>query len=165
MDRKETILKIIQDIPGINLSELMKKTGLKTGVITHYLNRLEEQGVIKSQKATKHRRYYPASIPEEEYPIIRNLRKPTKKQILLKIIVAGTPSFKELTLKVNKCPSTISWNLSELIDDGIIEKCVQNDNVCYRVKNIELFKKTFKKELSTLFDKNIEHAEDIFLAL
>jgi predicted transcriptional regulator len=165
MDRKETILKIVQDVPGISLSELMKKTGLETGVITHYLSQLEEQGVIKSQKATKHRRYYHASIPEEEYPIIRNVRKPTKKQILFKIIVAGTPSFKELTLKVNKSPSTLSWNLSELIDDGIIEKCIRNGTVCYRAKDMELFKRTFKKEFSKLFDKNIEHAEDIFLAL
>lgn len=165
MDRKGIILKTIRDIPGISLSELMKKTGLETGVMTHYLSQLEEQGVIKSQKATKHRRYYDINVSEEEYPIIRNIRKPTKKQILFKIIVAGTPSFKELTLKVNKSPSTLSWNLSELIDDGIIEKCVQNDKVCYRVKDMELFKRTFKKEFSKLFDKNIEHAEDIFLAL
>ncbi|MEM4377603.1 MAG: winged helix-turn-helix transcriptional regulator [Candidatus Nitrosotenuis sp.] len=165
MNRKEVILKVIQDVPGISLSELMKETGLETGVITYYLRQLEEQGVIKSQKATKHRRYYHASVSEEEYPIIRNIRKPTKKQILFKIIVAGTPSFKELTFQVNKSPSTLSWNLSELIDDGVIEKCVLNDKVCYRVKDVELFKKTFKKEFSKLFDKNIEHAEDIFLAL
>ncbi|MEM3172166.1 MAG: winged helix-turn-helix domain-containing protein [Candidatus Nitrosotenuis sp.] len=85
--------------------------------------------------------------------------------MLFKIIVAGTPSFKELTLQVNKSPSTLSWNLSELIDDGIIEKYMRDGKVCYRVKDVELFKKTFKKELSKLFDKNIEHAEDIFLAL
>lgn len=165
MDRKQVVLRVIQDVPGISLSELMKKTHLKTGVLTYYLNRLEKQGVIKSQKATKHRRYYHASILEEEYPIIRNIRKPTKKQILFKIIVTGTPSFKELTLKVDKSPSTISWNLSQLIDDGVIEKCMQNGKTCYRVKDVSLLKKTFKKEFSKLFDKNIEHAEDIFLAL
>lgn len=165
MQRKELILKLIQEMPGINLSSLMKKTGMETGVITHHLHQLEKQGVIKSQKATKHRRYYHSSILEEEYPIIRNIRKPTKKQILFKIIVEGKPSFKELTLKIDKSPSTLSWNLSELIEEGIIEKCKQNGKECYRVKNIGLLKKTFQKEFSKLFDESLGHAEDIFLAL
>lgn len=164
MQRKESILKTIQETPGINLSELMKKTGMETGVITHYLDQLERQGVVKSQKASKHRRYYGANISEEEYPIIRNIRKPTKKQILFQIIVEGKPSFKELTLKIHKSPSTVSWNLSELIEEGVIEKCVQNGKERYRVKDVVLLKKTFQKEFSKLFDGS-GHAEDIFLAL
>lgn len=164
MRRREAILKTIQEIPGINLSELMKKTGLETGVITHYLDQLERQGSVKSQKASKHRRYYDASILEEEYPIIRNIRKPTKKKILFQIIVEGKPSFKELTLKIHKSPSTVSWNLSELIEEGMIEKCMQNGKERYRVKDVALLKKTFQKEFSKLFDDS-GHAEDIFLAL
>lgn len=164
MRRKEIILKTIQEIPGINLSELMKKTGLETGVITHYLDQLEQQGAIKSQKASKHRRYYHASVLEEEYPIIRNIRKPTKKQILFQVIVEGRPSFKDITLKINKSPSTVSWNLSELINEGVIEKCTQDGKGRYRVKDIKLLKKTFQKEFSRLFDQT-GHDEDIFLAL
>jgi predicted transcriptional regulator len=142
----------------------MKKTGMETGVITHYLNQLERQGAVKSQKASKHRRYYGVSISEDEYPIIRNIRKPTKKQILFQIIVEGKPSFKELTLKMHKSPSTVSWNLSELIEEGVIEKCTQNGKERYRVKDVALLKKTFQKEFSKLFDDS-GHAEDIFLAL
>lgn len=164
MDRSETILKIIQKNPGISLSNLMKRTGMKTGVIIHHLNNLEERGLIKSQKATKHRRYYDVSVLEEEYPIIRNIRKPTKKQILFQIIVEGKPSFKQLTLKIKKSPSTLSWNLSELIKEGIIEKCVQNGKERYRVKDVSLLKKTLDKEFAKLFDQD-GHSEDIFLAL
>jgi len=137
---------------------------METGVITHYLTQLEKQGAIKSQKASKHRRYYDANVLEEEYPIIRNIRKPTKKRILFQIIVEGKPSFKELTLKINKSPSTLSWNLSELIDEGVIEKCSQDGREHYRVKDIKLLKKTFQKEFSKLFDQT-GHDEDIFLAL
>lgn len=156
---------MIQENPGINLSNLMKKTNLETGVITHYLNQLEQQGIIKSQKASKHRRYYDVDVFEEEYPIIRNIRKPTKKQILFMIIVEGTPTFKKLALKINKAPSTVSWNLSELVNEGVVEKCTQNGKECYRIKDRELFKKTLQKEFSRLFDDHMEHSEDIFLAL
>lgn len=165
MQRREVILKVIQEMPGISLTNIMKKTGLETGVVTHYLERLEREGIIKSQKASKHRRYYHASVLEEEYPIIRNIRKPTKKEILFRIIVEGNPSFKDLTLKIDKSPSTLSWNLSELIEEGVIEKCTKDGREGYRVKDVVLLKKTFQKEFSKLFDEKIGHAEDIFLAL
>ena len=44
-------------------------------------------------------------------------------------------------------------------------ECKKDGKQCYRVKDKELFKKTFNKEFSKLFDKNEEHDEDIFLAL
>ena len=80
-------------------------------------------------------------------------------------MVDGTPSFHDLTLKVEKTPGTISWNLSALVDEGIIEKYKKNGKTCYKVKDKELFKKTFHKEFSKLFDNKTEHSEDIFLAL
>ena len=165
MNRQEKILKMIQKIPGIHVRGLINETGLENGVVVHHLRQLEKQGKIKSQKQPKYLRYYPVDISDEEFPVIRNMRKPTKKQVLFQILVEGTPSFQDLTLKINKAPGTISWNLSTLVDEGIVEKCKKDGNQCYRIKDKELFKKIFHKEFSKLFDRNAEHDEDIFLAL
>lgn len=165
MKRPDTILKIIQNTPGIHVRGLIKEAGFENGVIVHYLRQLEEQGKIRSQKRPRHLRYYPVDVQEDEFPVIRNMRKPTKKQVLFQLLVEGTPSFQDLTLKINKSPGTISWNLSTLIDEGIVEKCKKDGKQCYRIKDKKLFKKTFHKEFSKLFDKNAEHDEDIFLAL
>jgi predicted transcriptional regulator len=165
LNRSNIILKTIQNNPGIHIKGLMDKTKLANGVITHYLTKLERQGVVKSQKQTKHRRYYPLDVTDSEYSIIRNLRKPTKKKIIFQILVEGNPDFKELTLKVKKSPGTISWNLSELIKEGVIEKCEKDNKQCYKIKDIKLLKHTFQKEFSKLLDEKFEHSEDIFLAL
>ena len=165
MNRSEIILKIIHNIPGIHVRGLIKETGFKNGVIVHYLRQLEKQGKIKSQKRPKYLRYYPVDILDEEFPVIRNMRKPTKKQVIFQILVEGTPSFQDLTFKINKAPGTISWNLSELVNEGIIEKCKKDGKQCYKIKDKKLFKKTFQKEFSKLFNENIGHDEDIFLAL
>lgn len=61
-------------------------------------------------------------MEEDEFDIIRNLRKPTKKKILFSIIGQGSPSFKDIVSNIDKSPSTISWNLSELISDNVVEK-------------------------------------------
>lgn len=163
--RREKVLKTIEANPGIHVRGLIKETGFENGVILHYLRQLEDYGKVKSQKRPKYRRYYPIDVTEEEFPIIRNMRKPTKKDVLFKILVEGMPSFKDLTIKIDKSPGTLSWNLSALIEEGVIEKCKKNGKQCYKVKDKELFKNTFQKEFSKLFNEKAEHAEDIFLAL
>ena len=144
---------------------MIEKTNLENGVIVHYLDKLEKEGKIKSRKYTRYKRYYSLNIDEEEFDIIRNLRKPTKKKILFYIIVKSNPTFKEIVSNTNKSPSTISWNLSELIKNDIIEKFKNDDNLCYKIKNIGLLKHTFRKEFSKLLTTKNEHSEDIFLAL
>ena len=165
MKRTDLILETIKDNPGIHVRGMIEKTNLENGVIVHYLDKLEREGKIKSRKYTRYKRYYSLNIDEEEFDIIRNLRKPTKKKILFYIIVKGNPTFKEIVSNTNKSPATISWNLSELIKNDIIEKSKNNDNLCYKIKNIGLLKHTFRKEFSKLLTTKNEHSEDIFLAL
>jgi len=165
MDRSNIIVKTIQNNPGIHVRGIMNETDLENGVVVHYLEKLEKQGKIKSKKYTRYKRYYSLDIDEEEYDIIRNLRKPTKKEILLFIVVKGSTSFKEIISKTHKSPSTISWNLSELINNNVIEKYDKDRKTFYRIKNMKLLKHTFRKEFSKLLDRKKEHSEDIFLAL
>jgi len=165
LKRPDLILQTIQNNPGIHIRGLIAETSLENGVIVHYLEKLERQGKIKSKKYTRYRRYYSLDVGEDEFDIIRNLRKPTKKKIIFYIIVKGSPSFKEIVSSTGKSPSTISWNLSELIKNNVIKKYKKDSTVCYKIKNIELLKHTFQKEFSKLLDDKKEHSEDIFLAL
>ena len=93
------------------------------------------------------------------------MRKPTKRKILLNIIVNGEPSFQEIVSKMDKSPATISWNLSELIRNNVIEKYKKDRTVRYKIKNIGLIKHTFRKEFSKLLYDKKEHSEDIFFGI
>jgi predicted transcriptional regulator len=165
LNKKAQILDAIQNNPGIHIRGLIRETGFENGVITHHLNKLEKQGIIKSQKLSRHRRYYSTDVPEEEFCIIRNMRKPTKKEAIFSIIVQGSPTFGDLVEKLNKSPSTVSWNVSELVKEGIVEKCKKDGRQCYRIINRKRFSETFHKQFKKLFDEKLEHAEDIYLAL
>ena len=165
LNRSDIILQVIQNNPGIHVRGLIDETCLRNGVITHYLDRLEKTGKIKSKKYTRYRRYYSLDVDEDEFDIIRNLRKPTKKIILFTIIVQGSSSFRDIVSKTGKTPATVSWNLSELTNNDVIEKYKKDGKVCYKIKNMKLLKHTFQKEFSKLLDDKKEHSEDIFLAL
>ena len=163
--REDAILQIIKNNPGIHVRGVIYETGLENGVVTHYLEKLEKKGRIKSKKYTRYRRYYSLDVDDDEFDIIRNLRKPTKKKILFNIIVEGNPSFREIVSKIDKSPSTISWNLSEMIKNDVVKKYKKDGKAYYKIKNTELLKRTFRKEFSKLLDDKGEHSEDVFLAL
>ncbi len=154
VSRQEQIFKIIQDTSGIHVSGLIKESGFENGVIVYYLQQLEKQGKIKSQKRLKFLRYYLMDVTDDEFPVIRNMRKPTKKQILFQILVEGISSFQDLTIKINKALGIISWNLSALVDEGIIEKCKKDGKQCYKIKDKELFKK--KKHFTRNFQNSLK---------
>jgi len=165
LDRKSQIIKLIELHPGIHQGDLARKSGLEHGVLIHHLDRLEKNSTIRSQKHGKYKRYYPLDVKEEEFCILRNLVKKSKKDLLITLIINGNQSFRELTKTTEKSPSTTSWNLSSLIEEGIIEKCVVNGKEVYQIKNKKLFRSFFEKHLPQIFDDEYEHAEDIFLAL
>ena len=48
-DRKSQLQEIIEKNPGIQFREIMRSSGLKNGVLSHYLGKLEKNGLIKKE--------------------------------------------------------------------------------------------------------------------
>jgi predicted transcriptional regulator len=165
MDNSEKILKTIQNNPGIYMREIIRKNKLSTGVVQYHLRKLEKNSLIKSDKRSRYKRYYSVDVANEEFPIIANLRKKSKKTLLFAILSSDDPSFEDILQKVHRSPSTTSWNISGLIQDGIIERVSKNRRKVFRVKNKELLRKTLHKEFSKLFHDSMEHDEDVFLSI
>lgn len=165
MNNSEKILRIITNNPGVYVREIIKKSKLSNGVVQYHLSKLKKNNIIRSDKRTRYNRYYTIDIPEDEFPIIANIRKKSKQSLLFAIITSKDPTFSDIVEKIQKSPSTISWNISGLLKDGIIEKLQKNKKTIYKVKNKKLLKQTLEKEFSKLFSKSLEHDEDIFLAL
>jgi DNA-binding HxlR family transcriptional regulator len=46
-DRNLQLQEIIEKNPGIQFREIMRSSGLKNGVLSHYLGKLEKNGIIK----------------------------------------------------------------------------------------------------------------------
>ena len=76
-DRDSQIQQIIEKNPGIQFREIMRSSGLKNGVLSHYLDKLERSGVIKADRGPRQVRFYPPQITEDESIVIKSLRKQT----------------------------------------------------------------------------------------
>ena len=120
-DRYSQIQQIIERNPGIQFREIMRSSGLKNGVLSHYLGKLEKNGIIKSIRGPRQVRFYPPQITEDESKVIKALRRQTPRDLLLALVQEDGLTFSQLVQEVKKSPSTVSLYLSQIVADGLIE--------------------------------------------
>ena len=141
IDRDSQIQQIIEQNPGIQFREVMRSSGLKNGVVSHYLRKLEKNGLINVNRGPRQSRFYPLHITEEEAIVIKALRKQTPRDLLLALIMQDGLEFAQLVEEVKKSPSTVSLYLSQLVKEGLIETTCISLKKKYHIKATEIIDK------------------------
>lgn len=161
-DRNLRLQEIIEKNPGIQFREIMRNSGLKNGVLSHYLGKLEKNGLIKVMRGPRQTRFYPPRITEDESIAIKALRKQTPRDLLLALVEQDGLEFSELVKKVGKSPSTISLYLSQIVQDGLVEIKIENLKKRYYIKERILIDKLIEDYRPSLLEKPTSGFEDIF---
>jgi predicted transcriptional regulator len=164
-DRNSQIQQIIEQNPGIQFREIMRSSGLKNGVVSHYLRKLEKNGVINVNRGPRQSRFYPLHITEEEAIVIKALRKQTPRDLLLALIMQDGLDFSQLVKNVKKSPSTVSLYLSQLVKDELVETKGISSKKKYHIKTTELVDKFIEDYRPTTIEKATSGYEDIFNSL
>jgi predicted transcriptional regulator len=160
-DRDSQLQQIIEENPGIQFREIMRSSGLKNGVLSHYLGKLEKSGIIKVIRGPRQARFYPPRITENESIIIKALRKETPRDLLLALIKEDGLEFSQLVKEVGKSPSTVSLYLSQIVDDKLVEIKLVQLKKRYYIKARELIDKLVEEYRPGLLEKPTSGFEDI----
>lgn len=163
-DRNSQLQQIIDKNPGIQFREIMRTSGLKNGVLSHYLGKLEKNGIIKVVRGPRQTRFYPPKITEDESKIIKALRKQTPRDLLLSMVKQDGLEFNELVSEVGKSPSTVSLYLSQLVQDELVEIKLANTRKRYYVKSRMVIDQLIEDYRPGILEKPISGYEDIFNA-
>lgn len=161
-DRNIQLQKIIDQNPGIQFREIMRSSGLKNGVLSHYLSKLEKHGIIKVVRGPRQTRFYPPRITEDESKIIKALRRQTQRDLLLALVKQGGLEFNELVNEVGKSPSTVSLYLSQLVQDELVEIKLENTRKRYYIKSRMVIDQLIEDYRPGLLEKPTSGFEDIF---
>ena len=164
-DRDLQIQQIIEQNPGIQFREIMRTSGLKNGVLSHYLGKLEKNGIIKVIRGPRQVRFFPPRITEDESIVIKALRKQTPRDLLLALVKEDELEFSELVKEVKKSPSTVSLYLSQLVEDGLVEIKIVNLKKRYHIKARELIDKLIEDYRPRMLEKPTSGFEDIINSL
>ncbi len=165
MDRTAQLIQVIEKNPGIQFSEIMRETGMKNGVLSHYTRKLEESGTVQVERTPRVTRFYPLGINKKESTLIKNLRQETPKNILLVLLEQGSLTFNEIAEKVSRSPATVSINLTQLIQDEIIESKFTNAKRTFQIINIDMVQKAIGKYHPDIMDRSADRVADIFSSL
>ena len=118
--REELIILEIKKNPGIRFREVMKKINLSNGVLSYYVRKLENNGIIKTQRTTRVSRFFIKDMTEEESKVVSRLRQSTPKAILITLLENDRLKFQEIVSNVGKANATVSFYLSKLVSDEIV---------------------------------------------
>ena len=118
--REELIISEIKKNPGIRFREVMGKISLSNGVLSYYVRKLEDSGVIRTQRTTRVSRFFINDMTEEESKIVSRLRQTTPKAILVTLLENDRLEFQEIVSNVGKASATVSFYLAKLVNDEIV---------------------------------------------
>lgn len=164
MDRSLQLIDIIEKNPGIKFREIMRETGMKNGVLSYHTRKLEKIGVVKVERSSRKTRFYPLGITNEESVLIKSLRQETPKQILLSLLETEL-AFSKIVEKVKRSPSTVSINLSQLIDGNLVEFKIIDQKKVFNIKDKEIVQSAINKYHPTLIERSADRLADIFNSL
>ena len=165
MARPELILKTIEKNPGIRYREIMGELGLKNGTLSHHLQKLEEQSVLRVERTPRVARFYPLSVNEAEIPIITRLRQETPRRILRLLLDLDEVNFSEMFLRIKRSPGTTSRYVTELVDDGIVKDRFEKGKRFFSLPDKYTVNKLISKYHPDLMDKTTENYSDVIESL
>ena len=164
-DRNSQLQEIIEKNPGIQFREIMRTSGLKNGVLSHYLGKLEKNGIIKVVRGPRQARFFPPKITEDESIVIKALRKQTPRDLLLTLVKQDGLEFNELVTEVKKSPSTVSLYLSQIVKEGLVAIKLENMKKRYYIRERHVIDKLIEDYRPSTLEKPTSGFEDIFNSL
>lgn len=169
MIRKENrnlkIIEVIEKNPGIKFREIMRSTGMKNGVLSHYLSKIEKNEIVQVKREARETRFYPLKITDQESKVIRALRKNTTRKIIESLLVHNEMQFSEIVNYVKKSPSTVSIYISQLVSDDIIEIRLNERRKTYQIKDRQILNKIIEEYRPDVIDSLASGFEDIVNSL
>ncbi|MDC0171997.1 winged helix-turn-helix transcriptional regulator [Candidatus Nitrosopelagicus sp.] len=153
MDRRRTVLEIVNRNPGIRFNEIMRVSNIRNGTLSHYVKKLEDEKSIELERTPRVTRLYPAGISPEEAKICKYLTKSSQKKLILFLLKKGTVSSLEIRDYIKKSPSVVSVNLNELFKEKIIQKQYDIPSNKYSLRNPEQIERILKEYYPKIIDK------------
>ena len=164
-DRNSQLIRTIEKNPGIKFREIMRDTGMKNGVLSYHISKLEKDGTIQVQRGARQTRFYPLHITEVESKVIKALRRQTPRDIISALILHDTLEFNDIVSNVGKSQSTVSLYLSQLVDDDIVQIQFSEKKRRYKLKDRLVVDKLIEEYNPGLLEKPTAGFEDIINSL
>jgi len=131
---RRAIYQQIADTPGIHFRALLDELDYAQGTLQYQLRWLADEGLVDVSDDGKYTRYYPAAeFDETDRTVMNALRREYSRRILATLLADGPLSTTELSERLDRAQSTVSWHLANLAAVDLVTKERDGRRVVYDV--------------------------------
>ncbi len=148
--RREMILEIIKDNPGIGFNGISRHSKLSNGVISHYILQLLKDGEIT--KSGIRAKYFLKGIPIKHRELIIILSNTTNLRIIKLLLEKEVPlKSRNISKFIKKSLSTVSVSMKNMEKAGIISRKILHEesnlmsDIGFNISNRSFLEKIISK--------------------
>lgn len=154
---RRAIYQRIADTPGVHFRALLEELECAHGTLQYHLRWLADEGLIDVSDDGKYTRYYPAAeFDEADRAVMNALRREYSRRILAHLLADGPLSTTELSDRLDKAQSTISWHLSNLAEADLVTKERNGRRVVYGVSTPDRVNYLYTVHQRSFTDKAVD---------
>lgn len=134
LESRRAIYQHVADNPGVHFRALLDEFEYAQGTVQYQLRWLADEKLVDVSDDGKYTRYYPAAeFDEVDRTVMNALRRKYSRRVLAHLLADGPLSTTELSDRLDKSTSTVSWHLSNLSEADLVTKERDGRSVVYAV--------------------------------
>lgn len=163
LESRRTIYQRVAANPGIHFRALLSDLDYAQGTIQYHLKWLESEGLVSTSDDGKFTRYYPTgSFDEADKAVMNALRREYARRIIAHLAAEGPLSTDELSGRLGKSTSTVSWHLSKLADADLVTKELKGRSVEYRLEDPDRVEYLYTIHRKSFTDRVVDRLFDLW---
>lgn len=120
---RDAVYRLVQESPGIALTEIAKRTGLGWGTTVYHLDRLERAQMVASERVGPHRCYFPmGTVPRAARKGIGALKADTTRSVATFLVTRPGATQTELCEGLGLSASAASKQVTKLECAGLVRR-------------------------------------------
>lgn len=122
-EHRDAVYRLIQENPGMGLTEICKQTGLGWGTTVYHLDRLERAQMVSSERVGPHRCYFPmGTVPRSARKGIGTLKAETTRSVAAFLATRPGATQTELCEGLGLSASAASKQVTKLETAGLVRR-------------------------------------------
>lgn len=157
LESRRAIYQRVATTPGTHFRALLDELDYAQGTLQYQLRWLADEGLIEAAEDGKYTRYYPAAdFDDADRTVMNALRRKYSRRILAHLLTDGPLSTTDLSGRLDKARSTVSWHLSNLADAGLVTKERDGQRVLYRLRDPDRVKYLYTVHRQSFTDRIVD---------
>lgn len=120
LETRRRLYDVVRERPGIAGRELQRLAGTAWGETVYHLERMCDTGLLQRERAEHQDHYFVATVPLGDRRLLRFLRSPSARLLVVDLVGHPTSTVPELTARTGLSTGRLSVHLRRLLDTGIV---------------------------------------------